>query len=73
MSRTHRRILHGRPALRTRAPVPQTLDYCERLFQLSDERLACFDSPMKPFINPGSCGFGDPGRFGYRLFVWMRD
>jgi hypothetical protein len=40
--------------LRRGHPVPQTLEYCERLFQLSDERLACFVAPMKPFINPAA-------------------
>jgi hypothetical protein len=55
--------------LQTRASVLQTIDYCERLFQLSDERLACFVSPMGPFIDPGSRGFEEPERFGYRLFA----
>lgn len=53
----------------TRASVLQTIDYCERLFQLSDKRLACFISPMGPFIDPGSRGFEEPERFGYRLFA----
>ena len=30
---------------------------------------ACFISPMGPFIDPGSRGFEEPGRFGYRLFA----
>jgi B12-binding domain/radical SAM domain protein len=53
----------------TRESVLQTIDYCERLFQLSDKRLACFISPMGPFIDPGSRGFEEPERFGYRLFA----
>jgi radical SAM superfamily enzyme YgiQ (UPF0313 family) len=53
----------------TRESVMQTVDYCERLFQLDDARLACFISPMGPFIDPGSRGFEDPERFGYRLFA----
>jgi B12-binding domain/radical SAM domain protein len=53
----------------TRASVLATIDYCERLFQLSDRRLACFISPMGPFIDPGSRGFEEPERFGYRLFA----
>jgi B12-binding domain/radical SAM domain protein len=53
----------------TRDSVMQTVDYCERLFQLGDKRLACFISPMGPFIDPGSRGFEEPERFGYRLFA----
>ena len=53
----------------TPASVLQTVDYCERLFQLCDRRLACFISPMGPFIDPGSRGFEEPERFGYRLFA----
>jgi B12-binding domain/radical SAM domain protein len=45
------------------------VDYCERLFQLGDKRLSCFISPMGPFIDPGSRGFEEPERFGYRLFA----
>ncbi|MCM2313398.1 MAG: TIGR04190 family B12-binding domain/radical SAM domain protein, partial [Steroidobacteraceae bacterium] len=46
--------------------VRGTVDYCERLFQLCDRRLSCFISPMGPFIDPGSRGFEQPERFGYR-------
>jgi len=53
----------------THASVMQTIDYCERLFQRHDKRLACFISPMGPFIDPGSRGFEEPERFGYRLFA----
>ncbi len=49
--------------------VRGTVDYCERLFQLGDRRLSCFISPMGPFIDPGSRGFEEPQRFGYRLFA----
>jgi len=49
--------------------VRQTIDYCERLFSLSDRRLNCFISPMGPFVDPGSRIFEDPERFGYRLFA----
>jgi B12-binding domain/radical SAM domain protein len=49
--------------------VRGTVDYCERLFQLGDKRLSCFISPMGPFIDPGSRGFEEPERFGYRLFA----
>lgn len=49
--------------------VSRTVDYCEHLFQLGDRRLSCFISPMGPFIDPGSRGFEEPERFGYRLFA----
>jgi radical SAM superfamily enzyme YgiQ (UPF0313 family) len=49
--------------------VGRTVDYCEHLFQLGDKRLSCFISPMGPFIDPGSRGFEEPERFGYRLFA----
>ena len=53
----------------TRDSVLDTIDYCERLFQLSDRRLSCFISPMGPFIDPGSHGFESPEKYGYRLFA----
>ena len=53
----------------TRASVAATIQYCEHLFQNSDKRLSCFVSPMGPFLDPGSRGFEEPGRFGYRLFA----
>jgi B12-binding domain/radical SAM domain protein len=49
--------------------VQHTIDYCERLFSMSDRRLNCFISPMGPFVDPGSRIFEDPERFGYRLFA----
>jgi B12-binding domain/radical SAM domain protein len=49
--------------------VQGTVDYCQRLFQLCDKRLSCYISPMGPFIDPGSRGFEEPERFGYRLFA----
>jgi len=53
----------------TRDSVRETIDYCEHLFRQSDRRLACFISPMGPFIDPGSRGFEVPERHGYRLFA----
>ncbi|MCE3285082.1 MAG: Radical domain protein [Steroidobacteraceae bacterium] len=53
----------------TRESVLGTVDYCERLFQRCDQRLATFISPMGPFLDPGSRGFEEPERFGYRLFA----
>jgi len=58
----------GLPA-QTADSVRRTIDYCEHLFQLADKRLSCFISPMGPFIDPGSRGFEEPDRFGYRLFA----
>jgi B12-binding domain/radical SAM domain protein len=53
----------------TRASVMETVDYCGTLFQRFDRRLACFISPMGPFLDPGSRGFADPERYGYRMFA----
>jgi len=53
----------------TQALVRDTVEYCGRLFQIGDKRLSCFISPMGPFIDPGSRGFEEPDRFGYRLFA----
>ncbi|MEP6884844.1 MAG: TIGR04190 family B12-binding domain/radical SAM domain protein [Gammaproteobacteria bacterium] len=58
----------GLPA-QTKASVRETIEYCGRLFQLGDKRLSCFISPMGPFIDPGSRGFEQPEKFGYRLFA----
>jgi B12-binding domain/radical SAM domain protein len=58
----------GLPA-QTAASVRDTVEYCGRLFQMGDKRLSCFISPMGPFIDPGSRGFEEPERFGYRLFA----
>ncbi len=58
----------GLPA-QTMASVRDTVEYCGHLFQLGDKRLSCFISPMGPFIDPGSRGFEEPERFGYRLFA----
>jgi B12-binding domain/radical SAM domain protein len=58
----------GLPA-QTADSVRRTVEYCEHLFRLGDERLSCFISPMGPFIDPGSRGFEEPDRFGYRLFA----
>lgn len=58
----------GLPA-QTVESVHRTIEYCEHLFRLGDRRLSCFISPMGPFADPGSRGFEDPERFGYRLFA----
>jgi B12-binding domain/radical SAM domain protein len=53
----------------TRESVMETVEYCGRLFGSMDRRLACFISPMGPFLDPGSRAFEDPERYGYRLFA----
>src|SRR5271170_641108 len=58
----------GLPA-QTLQSVRDTIEYCGHLFQLGDKRLSCFISPMGPFIDPGSRGFEEPERFGYKLFA----
>jgi hypothetical protein len=68
-----RRILHDRPALQPCASGMQTFVCCERLFQLSDERLARLVSPMRSAIDAGSRGFEKPERFGYPLFARTLD
>ncbi|MCA9901276.1 MAG: TIGR04190 family B12-binding domain/radical SAM domain protein [Anaerolineales bacterium] len=47
--------------------VQETIDYCGTLFHKYDERFSCFISPLGPFIDPGSLGFEQPERFGYKL------
>ena len=58
----------GLPA-QTAQSVRETVEYCGHLFELGDKRLSCFISPMGPFIDPGSRGFENPDRFGYRLYA----
>jgi B12-binding domain/radical SAM domain protein len=53
----------------TPASVLATVDYCGELFRRYDSRLSCFISPLGPFLDPGSRGFEQPERFGYRLFA----
>ncbi|MFQ6118122.1 MAG: TIGR04190 family B12-binding domain/radical SAM domain protein, partial [Candidatus Bipolaricaulia bacterium] len=49
--------------------VMGTVDYVERLFQRFDRRISAFISPLGPFLDPGSRGFEDPEKLGYRLFA----
>ena len=58
----------GLPA-QTGRSVAETIDYCEHLFQIGDERLSCFISPMGPFADPGSRSFEEPEKFGFHLFA----
>jgi B12-binding domain/radical SAM domain protein len=46
-----------------------TIDYCNYLFQKfnGDKRLSPFIAPLSPFLDPGSLGFEQPERHGYRI------
>ncbi len=53
-----------------------TTDYCGHVFERfrGDKRLAMFTSPLAPFLDPGSLGFEQPERYGYRvLFRRLED
>jgi len=49
--------------------VMDNIDYCDYLFQKfgGDKRLSLFIAPLSPFIDPGSLGFEQPERYGYRI------
>ena len=51
--------------------VMDTIDYCDFLFQKfrGDMRLSFFISPLSPFLDPGSLGFEEPERYGYRILL----
>jgi hypothetical protein len=49
--------------------VRDTIRYSEHLFERFDRRVSTFISPMGPFLDPGSSGFEEPERHGYRLFA----
>lgn len=51
--------------------VLQTVEYCNRIMNRMrvGNRLMPFISPLAPFIDPGSCAFEEPDRYGYRLFA----
>jgi len=46
-----------------------TVDYCDFLLHRSkgDKRLSLFIAPLSPFLDPGSLGFEQPERYGYRI------
>ena len=54
----------------TAQSVFETIDFCEYLYKKhnGDKRLALFIAPLSPFLDPGSLGFEQPERFGYRRF-----
>jgi B12-binding domain/radical SAM domain protein len=49
--------------------VMDTIDYCDFLLQKfsGDKRLSLFIAPLAPFLDPGSLGFEQPQRYGYRI------
>ena len=53
----------------TRQSVMDTIDYCDYLLQKfrGDKRLSLFIAPLSPFLDPGSLGFEQPERYGYRI------
>ncbi|MFC1987634.1 TIGR04190 family B12-binding domain/radical SAM domain protein [Chloroflexota bacterium] len=48
--------------------VMDTVDYCGSLLEKfkGDKRLFLFIAPISPFLDPGSLGFEQPERYGYR-------
>ncbi len=49
--------------------VMDTIDYCGSLLEKfrGDKRLCLFIAPLSPFLDPGSLGFEQPARYGYRI------
>jgi len=49
--------------------VMDTIDYCGYLLDKfsRDKRLSLFIAPLSPFLDPGSLGFEQPDRYGYRI------
>ena len=49
--------------------VIETIDYCDFLLDKfnGDKRLSLFIAPLSPFLDPGSLGFEQPQRYGYRI------
>ncbi len=53
----------------TTQSVMDTIDYCDYLLDKfgGDKRLSLFIAPLSPFLDPGSLGFEQPERYGYRI------
>jgi len=51
--------------------VMETIDYCQHLLEKfnGDKRIALFIGPLAPFLDPGSLGFEQPKKYGYRLLL----
>jgi hypothetical protein len=50
--------------------VADTIEYSDSLYQrfAGDKRLFFFIAPISPFLDPGSLGYENPERYGYKLF-----
>ena len=55
--------------MQTPQSVMDTIDYCGFLLEKfrGDKRLSLFIAPLAPFLDPGSLGFEQPHRYGYRV------
>jgi B12-binding domain/radical SAM domain protein len=51
----------------TSASVMETIDYCEHLMNIFDQRLNLFISPLAPFLDPGSIAFEKAEELGYKV------
>lgn len=53
----------------TAKSVMETIDYCEHLFKKfnGDKRVSLFIAPLSPFLDPGSLGFEQSDRHGYKV------
>ncbi len=49
--------------------VMDTVDYCGYLMERfnGDKRLALFLAPISPFLDPGSLGYEQPDKYGYKV------
>ena len=49
--------------------VLETIDYCDELLTKlnSDKRIYTYIGPLSPFLDPGSMGYEEPEKHGYRL------
>ncbi len=49
--------------------VMETIDYCEHLLKKfnGDKRITLFIGPLAPFLDPGSIGFEQPEKYGYKV------
>jgi len=57
--------------MQTPQSVMDTIDYCGFLLEKfrGDKRLSLFIAPLAPFLDPGSLGFEQPHRYGYRVLL----
>ncbi len=55
--------------------VMDTVEYCDALLTKfrADKRLALFIGPLAPFLDPGSLGFEQAERYGYRILFRTLD